>query len=74
MLSEHLNGIADAEGGEIYVVTTPVSMLLFSTQGFEIIGTESVDMTEFGGTPAEGNNYVMLRRSMGRALQASILK
>ncbi|KAH7342452.1 hypothetical protein BKA65DRAFT_478333 [Rhexocercosporidium sp. MPI-PUGE-AT-0058] len=65
MLSERLNEIVDEEGGATYVVTMPVSSQLFATQEFEIVGIRSMDMTEFGGAPSDGNNYVMLRKPHG---------
>ncbi|KAK0121681.1 hypothetical protein ONS95_009966 [Cadophora gregata] len=61
-LSRRLDEIVDENVGLTYVATVPASMMLFKTQGFEIIGTESMDMTKFGGTPEQGKNYVMLRK------------
>ena len=56
-LSQRLNEIVDEEGGTTYVIAVP----MFKMQGFEIIGTESMDMAKFGGPPEQGNHYVMLR-------------
>ncbi|PVH86480.1 hypothetical protein DL98DRAFT_305741 [Cadophora sp. DSE1049] len=70
-LSQRLNEIVDGEGGTTYVVTVPASMMLFKTQDFEIIGTESMDMTAFGGAPEQGKNYVMLRKPQGRIAASS---
>ncbi|KAG4423131.1 hypothetical protein IFR04_003768 [Cadophora malorum] len=61
-LSQRLNEIVDEEGGRTYVIAVPASMPMFKMQGFEIIGTESMDMAKFGGPPEQGKHYVMLRK------------
>ncbi len=62
LLSQHCIDIVDKVGGTTYVVARPIAKLMFEKQGFELLGTEHIDMTKYGGTAEEGMIYVLARK------------